>query len=63
MPVKSKSRTFKPGEDDWLDVIEWIHNETDHAMDPTSVIPSCKVVKKRLVITITYERDERTDNS
>lgn len=63
MPVKSRSKTFKPG-DNFESVDLWIQNETDDAVefdhkghgnivwweDPI-------VLKKRLTITITYDRD------
>jgi serine protease inhibitor len=55
MPVKSKSRTFKPGED-WWDIIQWVENETWGLLKST-VKSDERKVKKRLVITITYERD------
>jgi hypothetical protein len=69
MPVKSKSRTFKPGED-FEDVFGWCMNEISDATEEVEM-PGCSAtfeaphselkVKKRLVITITYERDDKTE--
>lgn len=60
MPVKSKSRTFKPG-DSYDSVIEFMDKETFDAIEVKEIWGynpySEYIVKKRLVITITYDRD------
>lgn len=60
MPVKSKSRTFNTG-DDWDTVLDWITENSDDAFtfegDKTLWFDQEIKVKKRLVITITYDRD------
>lgn len=62
MSVKSRSKSFKPG-----DEAEMLHNfflkEIDNAIeengsqDPTDCV---YILKKRLTITITYERDDNS---
>lgn len=65
MSVKSRSKTFNPG-DKWDDAIDWIHKETDDAVefdkegDSNLWFDKEIIIKKRLIITITYERDEST---
>jgi hypothetical protein len=65
MPVKSKSRTFKPGED-WDTVLDLITENSDDAFifegDETLWFDQEIKVKKHLVITIKYERDESKIN-
>lgn len=69
MPVKSKSRTFKP-DDDFQTVHDWFTDQIDGAIEEveypgepsTFTAPYTElVVKKRLVITITYDRDDKTE--
>ena len=63
MPVKSKSRTFKPG-DNFSDAFKFFDKEMDGVLewakkrDPTD---DEYVFKKKVVITITYERDDKTE--
>jgi hypothetical protein len=69
MPVKSKSRTFKPGES-VEEMHQWFTYETFNATEQIE-FPGCAAtfeapytevkVKKRIVITITYERDDKTE--
>lgn len=65
MPVKSRSKTFKPG-DKWDDTFMWINGQIN--CDGGAIEPSDKnamypryIVKKRLIITITYDRDDKTE--
>lgn len=63
MSVKSRSKTFKPG-DDYDEILDFIHDEINNALSiehsETHPQYSKYQVKKRLIITITYERDEST---
>lgn len=63
MSVKSRSRTFKPGEP-FEDAFKFFDKEMDgvlewkYTRDPTD---DEYIFKKRVVITITYERDDKTE--
>lgn len=61
MPVKSRSKTFKPG--DWYeDVVKFFHKEVNDAIEEIDLEEHVEVkVKKRLIITITYDRDDKTE--
>lgn len=69
MSVKSRSKTFKPG-DDIQDVANFFHDEIKGASEEVDIpaepgifnVPSSEhIVKKRLIITITYDRDDKTE--
>lgn len=60
MSVKSRSKTFKPG--DAIESVDWFYDSEISGC--TEVINDNKIeirqVSKRLTITITYERDDKT---
>lgn len=63
MPVKSRSKTFKPGES-FEEAFKFFDDETDNAVewdDPSEPLESQYIFKKRCTITITYDRDDKTE--
>lgn len=64
MPVKSRSKTFKPG-DDYDEILDFIHDEINNVLSiehsETHPQYSKYQVNKRLIITITYDRDDKTE--
>lgn len=63
MPVKSRSKTFKRGEP-FEDVFKFFDKEMTRFLewkdtrDPTDYE---YIIKKRVTITITYDRDDKTE--